>query len=71
MASNWLPEDRVIRLTAYELGVLSSILLSARQRGEANFMVNKPGPKGEIVEITMIERLLEKALATAKSMGAK
>lgn len=57
----WLPEDHVLKLTALELGGLIVILHQAREAGFGKAFINRPGPDGEKVRVTMIERLQEKA----------
>lgn len=61
MSHYWLSEDYALRLTAFELGALTAILLQARHVGFGTALMNKPGPDGEPVEIAMIDRLIEKA----------
>jgi hypothetical protein len=57
----WLPDNYALKLNALELGALTTILISAQRRGEASFPINKPGPEGEKIQTTMVDRLLEKA----------
>lgn len=58
----WLPEDYELQLTAFELGGLLSALLVAKSHGVGCVTINKPGPKGEKIEITLIDRLIEKVV---------
>lgn len=62
----WLPENYVLRLTAFECGALVPILQAAKQSGVGTFAISKPGPDGEPVETTMVDRLTEKLLKTVK-----
>ena len=61
----WLPEDRVINLTAIELGALLAFLLDVKARGGGRFPLMKVGPRGEPSETTLIDRLIEKVSAEA------
>jgi hypothetical protein len=63
MSGNWLPEVVTLKLTALEAGALAGILHSAKRDGQGEFMVNKPGPNGEPVPISMTDRLCEKLSA--------
>jgi hypothetical protein len=57
---NWLPDDCCVNLTQLELGALFAILHAARRHGLGSAIVNKPGPYGEPVAISIISRLIEK-----------
>lgn len=56
----WLPEDCRLDLTQLELGALFAILAEARRFGLGSAIINKPGPHGEPVPISIISRLIEK-----------
>jgi hypothetical protein len=61
----WLPEDRLLKLTAIELGALAALLLELKNQGRGQFPIMKPGPDGQRVVTTLIDRLLEKVFQEA------
>jgi hypothetical protein len=69
----WLPESYELKLTAFELGTLLSVLVVAQAEGKiATFYVNKrPAESKTITRIRMIDRLIEKAVALTGDTNPK
>lgn len=65
----WLPENHMLLLTALEAGALHAILYQAKARGIGLAVMCKPDADGKPVEISLIDRLIEKVTETHNRAG--